>query len=91
MKAGDFDIATADCTEAIRLDPESAKAYCYRGLARLEIDDDAAGADCTEAIRLDPKCALAYQIRGSAYERKGERGKAVADYAKARELGYPPK
>ena len=55
-KKGDYDKAIADYTEAIRLDPKNAEAYCNRGHAYEEKGDyDKAIADCTEAIRLDPK------------------------------------
>ena len=37
----------------------------------------------TEAIRLDPKWAVAYYNRGSAYEKRGEIDKSIADYTKA--------
>ena len=33
---GNADKAIADCTEAIRLDPSDAKAYCGRGKGLLE-------------------------------------------------------
>ena len=42
----------------------------------------------TEAIRLDPNYALAYYNRGVAYQNIGEKDKADADFAKAKELGY---
>ncbi|MGB0384758.1 MAG: tetratricopeptide repeat protein [Ardenticatenaceae bacterium] len=44
-------------------------------------------ADYSEAIRLNPDYALAYNNRGFAYEKKGERDLAIADYRKAVELG----
>ena len=57
-----------DYTEAIRIDPNCADAYCNRGRAYLTKGDlGNAIADCTEAIRLDPKNAVAYLFRGAAY------------------------
>ena len=45
-------------TETIRLKPEIAAAYWYRGdIWRMKGDLEQAIADCTEAIRVDPKCA----------------------------------
>ncbi len=47
---------------------------------------DIAIADFSEAIRLDPKFAEAYVARALAYERKGERDKARADFRALLEL-----
>jgi len=51
---------------------------------------DKAIADLTEAIRLDPTDGKAYYTRFAAYDLKGEKVKAEADYDKAEELGYEP-
>jgi Flp pilus assembly protein TadD len=80
----DWDSAITECTEAIRLDPKNAVAYCSRGYAygqKAEYDKEL--ADCTEAIRLDPKDAEAYCYRGAAYGEKREWDKAIADLNKA--------
>ena len=59
------DKAIADCTEAIRLNPQDARAFYSRGLAYGEKrDDEKQIADCMESLRLDPNFAEAYQ--GSA-------------------------
>ena len=42
----------------------------------------------TEAIRLNPNYAKAYYNRGAAYEKKGDKAKAEADFAQAKKLGY---
>ena len=83
-KKGEHDKAIADYTEAIRLDPKDAEAYCNRGLAYGNKGDyDKAIADYTEAIRLNPKYAEAYYNRGMTYASKGEYDKAIADYTEA--------
>ena len=65
---GDHDKAIADYTEAIRLDPNYAEAYCDRAVAYSDKGDyDSTIADCTEAIRLNPKYAEAYFMRGGVY------------------------
>jgi Flp pilus assembly protein TadD len=54
-------------------------------------DFDKAIADYTEAIRLNPQCAEAHYGRGVAYEKKGEKAKAEADFAQAKKLGFEGK
>ena len=78
-------------TEAIRLNPKDADAYCNRGGAYANTGElDKAIADCNQAIRLKPEFAEAYANRGIIYKLKGDLAKAEADFAKAKELGYEP-
>jgi tetratricopeptide (TPR) repeat protein len=61
---GELDIAIADFTEAIRLDPKARAVFNNRGNAWSDKKEyDKAIADFTEAIRLDPKYALAFSNR----------------------------
>ena len=61
-RKGDYDKAIADYSEAIRIDPQNARAYYGRAYAcGKKREFDKAIADYTEAIRLDPKYADAYQ------------------------------
>lgn len=54
--------------EALRLNPQYAKAYNNRGFAYDNLGQyQRAIQDYDEAIRLDPKLALAYANRGVAY------------------------
>jgi Tfp pilus assembly protein PilF len=86
-ESGELDKAIVAYSEAIRLDPEWADAYLFRGTVYAKKDDlDRAVADYTEAIRLNPKDAGAYNRRARAYERKGKSVKAAADYSKAEQL-----
>jgi tetratricopeptide (TPR) repeat protein/predicted small secreted protein len=79
-----YDRAIADFTQAIRLDPDNAKAYKERGNAYyIKGDYDRAIADYTQAIRLDPDYALAYHNRGDAYSDKDDYDRAIADYTQA--------
>ena len=82
---GEFDKAIADCTEAIRLDPEYANAYSNRGIAYAKNREfDKAIADCTKAIYLDPKYAEAYYNRAIVYARsKAALDDVIADYTEA--------
>ena len=55
-----FDKAIADHTEAIRLRPGYADAFCDRAFAYSQIGkDDKALSDYDNAVRLDPKDAIA--------------------------------
>jgi tetratricopeptide (TPR) repeat protein len=50
-----YDLAIADYSEAIRLNPNDADFYLYRGLDRQRMGDKAGGdADIAEAKRLNP-------------------------------------
>jgi tetratricopeptide (TPR) repeat protein len=83
-RKGDYDRAIVDYDEAIRLDPNNARAYSNRGNAYADKGDyDRAIADYDEAIRLDPKFARAYSNRGNAYDGKGDYDRAIADYDEA--------
>ena len=69
---GEHDKAIADCTEAIRLDPKDAKAYCNRGVAYGSKGEyDKAIADFTEAIRLDPKYGRGVLQPGHGLRKQG--------------------
>ena len=77
---GDFDLAIQCATDAIRLDPTSARAYDDRGMAYYRKGQyDAAIADLTAAIRLNPNYALAYSNRSLPYVNKGQYDQAIAD------------
>jgi tetratricopeptide (TPR) repeat protein len=80
----DFDVAIRCYTEVLRLDPEDAQAYWFRGASYTKKGDyDKAIADCTEAIRLDSNNALAYCFRGASYAKKRDYDKAIADSTEA--------
>jgi tetratricopeptide (TPR) repeat protein len=79
--------ALADCTAAIRLDPQAAPLYAERAeVYRLRGDPDRAVADCAQALRLDPRLAVAYCRRGAAFRDKGDLERAVADCTEALRL-----
>ena len=70
---GQFTAAIASYDEAIRLDPNYARAYNNRGLAyQAKGDLNRAIADFSEAIRLTPTLSAAYLNRGTAYAKKGD-------------------
>ncbi len=73
----DYDAAIIAFSEAIRLNPRNAEAYCNRGVVYCDRGEhDRAIADCTEAIQLDSKYPDGYYERGVAYGCKGEHGKS---------------
>ena len=66
---GEYDLAIAEYTKAIELDPENAVAYNGRGDVYYDKGELAlAIADYTQAIKLDPQYAVAYYNRGNAYK-----------------------
>jgi tetratricopeptide (TPR) repeat protein len=87
FKESKYNQAIADYTEALRLNPESARAYGSRGDAyRGKKEYDQAIADYTEALRLNPNSVRAYNSRGDAYRGKKEYDQAIADYTEALRL-----
>ncbi|MDR1318695.1 MAG: tetratricopeptide repeat protein [Treponema sp.] len=83
-------MAIADYTQAIRLNPEYAKAYNNRGATyRRKGDIDRAIADYTRAIGLDPdnaapaELAKTYYNRGVAYYSKGDYRRALTEWEQA--------
>jgi len=79
--SNEYDRDIADCSDAIRLNPNDAEAYCKRGLAYLKNGDcDNAIADFSEAIRLDKNNAAAYFGLGIAYDIKCYHNQAIVGF-----------
>lgn len=84
---GEYDLAIADYSAALKLDSKLALAFCNRGLAwQAKGDYDQALADYNEAIRLNPKYALAYRSRASAWHANQDFDQAIADCDEALRL-----
>jgi tetratricopeptide (TPR) repeat protein len=82
-----FDLAIADETAAIGLNPRDAIAYNLRAWAYFESGKPGeALADVNKALLLDPKSADALDTRGRIYEAEGKRKEAAADFRKALEI-----
>jgi tetratricopeptide (TPR) repeat protein len=65
--SGNYEEAIAELSEAIRLQPDFARAYNARGYVYLlKRDYQRALADFDEAVRLDPNYANAIQNRALA-------------------------
>jgi tetratricopeptide (TPR) repeat protein len=79
-----WDLAVADYTQTIRLNPNYADAYYNRALVYYNQQKwDLALADYTQAIRLNPNDAQAYYNRGIVYHDQQKWDLAVADYTQA--------
>ena len=89
---GQQERAMADFTKAIELSPTSEtygmRAYYYRQLGQYEH----AIADYDKMIELLPKCESCYFNRGVAYEKAGDKQRAIADFRQALTLkeSYQP-
>jgi tetratricopeptide (TPR) repeat protein len=84
-----YDLAIADYSKAIALDPTYKFAYVNRGNAyRVKENFDLAIADYSKAIELDAKYVNTYKGRGRAYSKKGNYDLAVADFTRAAALAW---
>ncbi len=83
-RKGHNDLAIADYTKAIEINPDLALAYSNRSFTYVKLGrfDDAI-ADGTKAIALTPNFALAYTNRAAAENAIGRREEALADATKA--------
>jgi len=86
---GHYEMAIADFTEAMRLDPELVKAHQGRILRNRAVayrnqgQYDKAIADYDEVIRLHPNLAKAYHGRATVYAAMRNYDQAIDDYAQA--------
>lgn len=84
---GEYDLALADCNEALRLDPGRAHYWNNRGnIWRAKGDTVKAIADFNQAVRIDPDYQAAYKNRGNVWSDRGAFDKAVTDYTEALRL-----
>lgn len=83
----DFDNTIKVCNEALKLNPQNAKAYFNRGVAyQAKQDLDSALNDYTKSIDLDSEYCDAYYNRGIVYEKKQQYNQALMDYDKVVKL-----
>lgn len=84
-EAGGLEQATKDCDEAIRLGVfDTGPHYTNRGFLNLRKSRfKEAEQDLSRAIALLPLSVENYRLRAEAYDKLGQRAKAVADYRTA--------
>ncbi|MFM7876786.1 MAG: tetratricopeptide repeat protein [Microcystis aeruginosa Ma_MB_F_20061100_S20] len=86
-KKGNFVQSLAQFNLVIRLNPNDASAYLFRGNAYGQLKEyQKAITDYSQTLRLDPNYADAYNLRGLVYGMSGNRQKAIADLQKAANL-----
>lgn len=80
----DFDRARNLFDEAVKLNPDNARAYFGRGTAYNELTQhEQAIQDLNKAIELNPNNDMAYNNRGIAYQLLNQYERAIQDYNKA--------
>jgi tetratricopeptide (TPR) repeat protein len=89
--AANYELALADFTRAIELEPDQGTAILNRAFTNLQIGRQVdALADFTRAIEIDPDQGLAIAMRSLVYFQMGRPGEALADSNRAIELGSYP-
>jgi tetratricopeptide (TPR) repeat protein len=84
LKKGDAQGMIGDLDRAISLDPQNARAYSFRGIAKSELGDkQSALADFDRAIALNPNSENAYVYRGTTKFALDNKQGALADYDRA--------
>lgn len=83
----EYDLALADFTRCLELDPDWAWAFSERGRVYLQLKEyDKAIKDCTNAIKYKPNYFHGYLIRAYAYQESGDHKKAKVDFENALKL-----
>lgn len=82
-----LDLAYADYTKAIELNPKKPEFLVNRANASMDMKKaDDAMADYAQAIKLDPNYGPAYAQRGIVYSSQGRTDDALRDFAKSIEV-----
>ena len=77
-----------DINQAIRLEPDKAELYRYRGVAHKKLGQyNHALIDFSRAIQLSPNDAASYKYRGETYSKLGQFVRAIRDFNRALDLG----
>jgi Tfp pilus assembly protein PilF len=87
MRTGEITTALADFDHALAIDPDYARAYHLRGLAReAQGDDEGALVDFSKAVDLKPDYAAAYYSRATLYTKLEQMDRAEEDSRMATHL-----
>ncbi|HEY9808625.1 MAG TPA: tetratricopeptide repeat protein [Halomicronema sp.] len=87
MERQDFQGAITDFNESLKIEPNNAETYYFRGLAfDLLEENDKAIEDYSSAIRISPENSSAYNNRGTVYAELKNYPKAIEDYNQALQL-----
>ena len=85
--SGDFQGAIAECSQAVKLNPNDGKAYVCLGVAKLYLGDfQGAITECSQAIKLNPNDGSAYFVRAEAKSQLGDSQGADFDRSKIAEI-----
>jgi tetratricopeptide (TPR) repeat protein len=76
---GDDANAVTDLSQYLRIRPDDANAYYYRGWLRKDSSPDEAMEDFQAALRLNPRHVGAFLGRAEVWKKKGDFPKAIAD------------
>jgi tetratricopeptide (TPR) repeat protein len=81
---GQWDMAIADYSTAIKINPKNILPYINRGVVFYNIKEmDKAITDFSKAIEIDPQYTAAYYNLGNTYKSLGKWENALTDYSKA--------
>ena len=87
----EYNLALADFTRCLELDPDWAWAFSERGRVYLQLKEfDKAIKDCSNAIKYKPNYFHGYLIRAYAYQESGDHKKARVDFENALKLTGSP-
>jgi Flp pilus assembly protein TadD len=88
LRSGRLDEALAKCREALKLDPESARAYYLTAVVALQRgEQDEAKKDLLQSIKLDPSLGAAHMDLGRLYFQSKQWHPAELEFQAARKLG----
>ena len=84
LETNDYRGMLDDLDRAISLEPQNARAYSFRGVAKANLRDrQGALADYSQAIVINPNFADAYFYRGNIKLKLGDQRGAIADYGRS--------